>query len=142
MYTFSESSKKNVDSCDPKLKHIAYEMIKVRDFSVTCGVRSKFEQDRLYDEGKTLVKWPNSKHNIVGDSGVSRAFDIQPYPIRPEDWSNREFWIEWSSWVKGFASALGYSIISGFDWDNDYNYDEDEQTFWDGPHFELHKDED
>ena len=32
------------------------------DFTITCGHRSKDEQDKI-SSGNTLVKWPNSKHN-------------------------------------------------------------------------------
>jgi len=127
---------------------LAYEIILHRDASVTSGMRGKYEQDDLFDRGRTTVRWPDSKHNVednpdclieVDDSLLSQAIDIIPYPTTDQDWKNRIYWIEWSSWVKGLASGLGISVISGYDWDNDYDYGEDEQSFWDGPHFQLVK---
>lgn len=122
----------NLATCDTEIIRVFNEAILHRDISITCGTRLKKEQDRLYLLGRTKVQFPDSKHN----SNPSRAIDVIPYPTTDEDWEDRIYWIEWSSWVKGFALGIGVPLISGFDWDNDYDYGEDEQTFWDGPHFE------
>jgi hypothetical protein len=60
--------------------------------------------------------------------------DAIPYPTTQADWENREYWVEWSSWIKGLATGMGVTLVSGFDWDNDY--DLDDQSFFDGPHFQ------
>jgi hypothetical protein len=63
-----------------------------------------------------------------------------PYPFKPEWWNSKEYfhiWAEWGSWVKGFAAAKGVPLRWGFDWDNDF--DLKDQTFYDGPHFEMIK---
>ena len=84
-------------------------------------------------EGKSGLVFPKSKHNRK----PTLAIDAIPYPIKAADWEDRIFWIEWSSWVKGHAAGLGIILISGYDWDNDYDYGIKDQKFWDGPHFEL-----
>lgn len=135
MPTFSSKSALALSTCHLDLRYLFSEIIKVRDCSVIYGYRGKEEQDELFRTGKSKLQWPNSRHN----STPSEAVDVIPYPIKQEDWDNRLFWIEWSSWVKGFAYALKVDITSGYDWDRDNNYAPSEQTFWDGPHFELTK---
>lgn len=43
------------------------------------GHRDEDRQNKLFEEGKTKVKWPDSKHN----TSPSKASDSAPYPL---DW--------------------------------------------------------
>lgn len=133
MYAYSKRSLRNLSSCQYPLQKIFFEGIKRRDISIISGYRDQEEQDALVLAGKSRLWYPNSKHNHY----PSRAVDAIPYPTTSADWKNREFWIEWSSWVKGLSEGLGIEIVSGYDWDDDYDLSPEDQTFWDGPHFEL-----
>lgn len=130
MYHYGETSQENLGQCTTDLQDLLIEAIKYRDISITCGHRSNVQQAIELAEGTTKLGPGKSKHNSM----PSRAVDAIPYPTTAEDWENREYWIEWTSWLKGLATGLGMEIISGFDWDNDY--DLDDQSFYDGPHFE------
>jgi len=131
MYKFSDRSERNRATLHPYLQSLVDEMINHRDFSIIEGHRSREAQDHYYETGKSKVKWPNSRHNTF----PSEAMDIIPYPFKPADWENRELWVGWSNWVVGFAAARGVTLRSGYDWDRDF--DHRDQTFMDGPHFEL-----
>ncbi|MCZ6775255.1 MAG: M15 family peptidase [Ignavibacteria bacterium] len=107
------------------------EAAKYRNISITCGHRSDEDQDQAFEDGTTTKQAGESDHNVL----PSLAVDAIPFPTTQEDWENREYWVEWSSWIKGLGSGMGMIIRSGFDWDNDY--DLDDQSFFDGPHFEY-----
>jgi peptidoglycan L-alanyl-D-glutamate endopeptidase CwlK len=130
VYHYGETSQENLGECTADLQDLFIEAIKYRDISITCGHRSNAQQAIEFAEGTTKLGPGKSKHN----SKPSRAVDAIPYPTSAEDWKNREYWVEWTSWLKGLATGLGIDIISGYDWDNDY--DLDDQSFFDGPHFE------
>ncbi len=130
MYSYGETSAKNLAECTDAIREVFYAAIKIRDISITEGHRSDDRQHALFLEGKSKLDAGQSHHNFT----PSRAVDAIPYPTTVADWENREYWVEWSSWIKGFASGMGIILVSGFDWDNDYKLDD--QTFYDGPHFQ------
>lgn len=132
MPAFGGKSEGQLITCDDKLIFVARKAIIVRDFSVIEGHRIETLQNHYFDIGTSKLRWPEGEHNDM----PSRAYDLWPYPSpTKEDWENREYWIEWSSWYRGFAAGVGVVLISGMDWDNDY--DLDDQKFHDGPHFHL-----
>ena len=130
MYRYGETSTRNLLECSENLQRVFNEAIKHRDISITCGHRSNEQQNIEFAEGTTKLRGGESKHNSV----PSWAVDAIPYPTTAADWEDREFWVEYTSWIKGLASGMGIVLVSGFDWDNDY--DLDDQSFYDGPHFE------
>ena len=86
MPRFGTASRNKLNTCDPRLIEICEEAIKVMDFSVLCGTRSEIEQNALYDQGKTFLRYPHSKHN----KSPSKAVDLVPYPV---DWEDRDRFI-------------------------------------------------
>jgi hypothetical protein len=133
-YAYSTRSEKILLTVHEDLQYVFNEAIRHRDVSITAGRRGKTAQNKLYLERKSKLKYPDSYHNAQAPE-LAAAVDAIPYPCTTEDWENREFWVEWSSWIKGLGSGLGITIISGYDWDNDY--DVSDHTFYDGPHFQL-----
>ncbi len=131
-YYFSKSSREKLQTCDERLQRIARRAIMLVDFTVICGVRSKDEQNILFAEGKTKVKWPNSKHNVESPEELSKAFDLAPYPI---DWKDKDRFYFLAGVIKGTAAQLGIKIRWGGDWDSDNDFDD--QNFNDLVHFEL-----
>lgn len=130
MYPYGATSEQNLSECTDSIQLVFREAARYRNISITCGHRSNEQQAIEFAEGTTKLGPGESEHNKI----PSRAVDAIPYPTTAEDWENREYWVEWTSWLKGFASGLGVTLISGFDWDNDY--DLSDQSFYDGPHFE------
>ena len=63
MPSFGKTSKKRLEECDPRLQQLFNEVVKEYDCSILQGHRSEEEQNRYFDEGKSKVRFPNSKHN-------------------------------------------------------------------------------
>jgi len=83
MPNFSRRSLLILETCDVRLQSICHQAIEIMDFSVIDGARDKEEQNVLFDQGLSLVKYPHSKHNRT----PSKAVDLAPYPI---DWRDIE----------------------------------------------------
>lgn len=132
MPSFSKTSMDRLNTCDKRLVDLFTEVIKHYDCTVTCGVRTKEEQDEAFRTGKSKLKWPDSKHNVNSPEQKSRAVDVIPCPI---DWNNKNAFYHFSGFVLGIAAQKGIKIRWGGDWDGDKNLKN--QTFFDLPHFEL-----
>ena len=106
------------------------EVIKYVDCSVLEGHRDEERQNKLFDEGKTKVKYPNGRHNAK----PSRAVDVVPYPV---DWKDRERFHLFAGFVLGIARSMNIKLRWGGDWN--MNFEVDDNKFDDFPHFELLK---
>lgn len=130
-YHFGKKSLAKLQTCHHDLQLIANTAIKFRDFSVIEGHRTKEKQDQYFLEGKSKLKWPDSKHNL----NPSQAFDIIPYPFSQEDWENRELFITFAHYIIGVSHGLGIDLRWGGDWDRDWDLTDNRFNDW--PHFEL-----
>ena len=128
MPKFGKSSKERLATCHPKLQEVFNEVIKFVDCSVLEGHRSGERQDKLFEEGKTKVKFPMGRHN----SSPSRAADVTPYPV---DWDDRERQTLFAGFVLGIAQSMGIKLRWGGDWDMDFQVMDN--RFDDFPHFEI-----
>jgi|TARA_R110000744_G_scaffold172598_1_gene291297 hypothetical protein len=128
MPKFGRKSKENLNTCDSRLQKIFNEVIKHVDCSVLEGHRSKDRQNKLYEEEKTKVKYPDGRHNRQPSSAV----DVTPYPV---DWKDRERQTLFAGFVIGVASQMGINLRWGGDWDQDFQVVDN--RFDDFPHFEL-----
>ena len=125
---FGNKSKRNLKTCDRRLRKIFNEVIKHVDCTVLEGHRSQERQDKLYDEGKTKVKFPNGRHNKY----LSLAVDVTPWPV---DWDDRERQTLFAGFVIGIARSMGIKLRWGGDWDQDFLVQDN--SFDDFPHFEI-----
>ena len=128
MPRYSKKSKERLSSCDKRLQDVFHEVIKYVDCSILEGHRSKERQNKLYDEGRTKVKYPNGRHN----SSPSKAVDVTPYPV---DWKDRERQTLFAGFVLGIARGMGIRLRWGGDWDMDLQVMDN--RFDDFPHFEV-----
>ena len=128
MAKFGKSSKKRLATCDERLQKVFNEVIKYVDCSVLEGHRSEERQNKLFEEGKTKVKYPKGRHN----SSPSRAIDVTPYPV---DWDDRERQTLFAGFVIGIARSMDIRLRWGGDWDMDFQVMDN--RFDDFPHFEL-----
>lgn len=136
MYQYSAISKTRLDTCHGDLKILFNHIILNRDCSIICGHREEEDQNKAFEEGRSKVQWPNSKHNLI----PSLAVDVAPYEKTHIDWGKLQG-AEFAGYVIGVADTLyrsgvmKHKIRRGADWDNDY--DVDDTTFWDANHFEI-----
>ena len=136
MPKFSETSKTRLNTAHRDLQTIFKHVILEYDCTVICGTRDREDQEKAYNEGKSKVHYPYSKHN----HSPSLAVDVAPYEQTGIDWS-REQCLDFAGYVKGVADCLyrigsiTHRIRRGIDWNNDN--DIDDNTFDDIVHFEI-----
>ncbi len=136
MPSYSKSSLTNLDSCHIKLQLVFHEVIKRRDCTIICGFRGEEAQNKAYDEDKSTLKFPDSKHNIF----PSNAVDVAPYyPGVGIDWNDLGGFYMFAGYVMCVAEELGIKLRYGGDWDGDRRTAD--HKFKDLPHFELDKSE-
>jgi len=134
MPNFSDHSKSELDTVHPDLRAICEAVIDVYDFRVIEGHRSKERQNKLYEQGKSQLQYPESNHNHE----PSLAVDLAPYPI---DWQKLDRFYHLAGHVEMAAHRLlrrgeiSHQVRWGGDWDDDEILDD--QAFDDLPHFEL-----
>lgn len=131
MPQFSKRSNDNLLTCDERLQYLCLEIIPYFDFGVICGHRDAIEQNKLFDEGKSQLKWPNSKHN----SAPSKAVDIVPYHNKHYTWNSRERLYMLAGWMFCTAERLKVNLRWGGDWRMDGNYEDN--GFDDLYHWEI-----
>jgi len=128
MPRFSSRSKKRLATCDKRLQGVFKEVIKYVDCTILEGHRSKERQNKLFDKGRTKLRYPAGRHN----ASPSRAVDVTPYPV---DWDDRERQTLFAGFVLGIAQARGLKLRWGGDWDQDFKVMDN--RFDDFPHFEI-----
>lgn len=133
MPKFGKRSKERLSTCHFDLQRLFNEVIKYYDCKVICGHRSKEEQDKVYNEGRSKVQWPNSKHNKT----PSMAVDVVPYfkDFPHVRWEDKEAFYFLSGIVHGVSSMLGIKLRWGGNWDSDDELHD--QSFFDLPHYEI-----
>jgi peptidoglycan L-alanyl-D-glutamate endopeptidase CwlK len=136
MNHFSEISKQRLQTCHKDLQLLFNVVIQEFDCTIVCGHREKEDQDKAFAEGKSKLRYPNSKHN----QNPSQAVDAAPFEVNHIDWSKSQM-IAFAFYVKGIADELfrigsvKHRIRLGADWNN--NNDIDDENFLDAPHFEI-----
>jgi peptidoglycan L-alanyl-D-glutamate endopeptidase CwlK len=128
MAKFGKKSREQLSTCEKDLQMLFNEIVRTFDCTVTQGHRTVEEQEKLYKEGKTKVKFGRHNHK------PSIAVDVTPYPV---DYSNIDRHYYFGGYVLGVASEMGIDIRWGGDWDGDK--ETKDQTFNDLVHFEIRK---
>lgn len=128
MNPLSRISNERLNTCDERLQKIVKKLIITNGAYVLQGYRGEEEQNKAFNEGKSKLRFPNSKHNKV----PSLAIDLAPSPL--PDWENTIEFMEFAMVVIGVAEDLKIPIRWGGDWDMD---GETEPGEWDYVHFEL-----
>jgi len=117
---------------DTRLEWLVDELLKYTDISLTYGFRNEREQNELFSQGHSKLKWPKSKHNIF----KSHAVDVQPYPY-PDNENDLRAAL---GYIAGLAMILskqhGFSLRWGGDWNR--NGDVTDNGFDDLYHLEIY----
>lgn len=145
MYKFSDKSKEKLLTCHKDIQVIMNEVIKVYDFTVLEGHRTKEKQQEYYAKGLSKLDGVNkkSKHQ----SSPSMAIDIMPYAKNFNPFTNRKVGEKSFYFLAGLIYSvserlykedkINHKIRWGGNWDGDKYFDD--QSFFDLPHFELIK---
>lgn len=128
MPVFSKSSREKLITCHVDLQDICKEVIIIYNYTILDGHRNKDRQNLLFQQGKSKLQWPDSKHN----TSPSLAIDVAPYPI---DWMDIKRFYTLGGLMMATAHAKGKRLSWGADWDGDWNFKNNK--FDDLCHFEL-----
>ena len=134
MPKFGKKSRERLSTCDNRLQLVMNEVIKTIDCSVLCGYRNEADQNKAVAQCLSKATYPNGRHN----SNPSRAVDVAPYDPKIKGgipWKDRERFTLFAGFVLGTAESMGINIRWGGDWDKDWEVQDN--TFDDFPHFEL-----
>lgn len=134
MYKFSKNSLKKLEGLHPQLQNFFKELIKVSpyDFGITHGVRTAEEQNKLYQQGRTVPGKIvtncdgyklKSNHQAKTD-GFGYAGDIAILINNKITWEEK-YYKELANSARDLMQK--YNIEWGGDWKN----------FKDLPHFEY-----
>ena len=104
------------------------------DMSAIQGRRPKNEQNKYFNEGRSKVKWPNSKHNVANLTDLASGIDVAPN-VNGISW-NKLHCCVMAGVILSSAHFLGVKIRWGGNWDMDREPITD-QDFQDLVHFEL-----
>ena len=122
-FPFGKASLKERATLHPDLQKVVDEASKEINITLLKGFRGQEEQDKAYADGKSKLKWPNSRHNKT----PSEAVDIAPWPI---NWSDSNSFKKMASAVKLAAKRVNVEVEWG---------GECFGKFIDMPHFQLKK---
>ena len=147
MASFGASSQKRLLTCKPEIQEICNEAIKIIDFSIITGHRTKEKQNALYPKYTKLL-WSDGKHNSFPSRAIDIAPYIQPYgtifgsteqivkmkELRGVSTAQAEAYVIKSyarliGYIEAIAATKGTKIRVGLDWDGDF--DMLDQTFHD-----------
>lgn len=137
-YRFSRRSMENLKDVNHLLISVVVTALKKYssvDFSVIEGMRSSERQQELFKKGTTQTL--RSKHRPQED-GYSHAVDLLPSLPKvsgSEIWEHKEAFKAVSDAMFKGSKDLNIKIRWGGDWNE--NGRSDDETFYDGPHFEL-----
>lgn len=139
-HKFSDHSIIQLSTLHPDLQTICRYLIQHHDFKIKEGFRDEEAQNKAFAEGKSKLKFPQSKHN----SNPSMAMDLLPFVGgRFIGWLELGQWRFFAGQVRGWADALytmgeiSHRLRWGGDWDSDN--DMRNNSFNDLPHFELYQ---
>ncbi len=156
MPKFGSKSLHELASVHHKLQALFIRVVKTYDCTVICGHRPKDEQDKAYASGRSKVKFPHSKHNLLPAKATDTAPYLKDYPghidwrfhkeleqaVKDRDVElvfdivhNIKRWYYFAGQVKTTAREMGIKVKWGGDWDGDLNFKD--QNFYDIPHWEL-----
>lgn len=136
MYRFSARSKRIRRDLDARLQVVVDELLKWTDISLVSGYRDREEQNTLYENGRTQVRYPDSKHN----HRPSKAVDLQPYPYPRNENDLRAALGYIAGLAMKIAEEHGWQLRWGGDWNR--NGSVVDNGFDDLFHLELYDEED
>jgi len=131
-FIFGEKSQKKLHLLSYKLQQVLREVLSlgIMDFSIIETFRDEETQNKAFEEGKSKVNWPNSKHNLH----PAEAADCVPYINGEISW-NQFHCCVLAGIILAIAEKLGVEIRWGGNWDRDEEPITD-QDFQDLVHFE------
>lgn len=133
-WKWSERSLMNLATCRPELRQIAHRALALSPFDISCteGWRGEAAQNEHFEQGRSHLRWPESKHN----TNPCNAIHLDPYPI---DYSRagcqRYYTLAGVIYAAALELGLEDRLRWGGDWDGDWDFSD--QKFNDLAHWEF-----
>ena len=113
------------------------------DLSILDVYRPEDEQEHAFDIKASHLHYPDSIHNQcewVNVNGVDQPRNVRAADLVPVDprWEDMPMWFSLAGFFRRVAEEEDILITSGLDWNNNWRFKGD-QSFWDGPHWQLRK---
>ncbi len=124
-------TKRELATCDERLRQIAEEALRHIPFRVVQGHRGEEDQNDAVAKGRSKTPWPESKHN----SRPSLAFDFIPGAGGEVDWNDTEAFSFVAGALSLAAKQSGLLLRWGGDWN--MNGKTRDQKFHDYGHVEV-----
>jgi peptidoglycan L-alanyl-D-glutamate endopeptidase CwlK len=115
-------SMNRLKECHPDLIKLILKVDEIYSVHVICGHRNEADQNKAFDEKKSQLKFPQSKHN----KSPSLAVDIVPGNGKVISWADLNAFEIMCLTVESMAEEYGIKIRLGRDF-----------SFVDFPHIEL-----
>jgi peptidoglycan L-alanyl-D-glutamate endopeptidase CwlK len=118
---FSQNSLNKLKGVHPDLVKVAHEALKrsTIDFGISQGVRTKEEQNALYEQGRTkpgpIVTWTRNSKHIPQKDGYGHAIDFVCYVNGKVTWEEKYYPVVVKAMLNA-AQDLGIKIIAGANW--------------------------
>lgn len=125
---FVERSKNRLNTCHKDLQTLFNKVVATYNCTIIEGHRCEADQNACFNDGKSTLEWPKSKHNCM----PSKAIDVAPWPL---DFDDKARFYHFAGYVMGIASVLGIRVRWGGDWDQDKDFND--QRLNDLVHWEL-----
>ena len=135
-YSFSKRSLLKLATVHQDLQNTARLALEwgVMDFTVIEGRRDKETQTQYFNNGRSKVTWPHSKHNVENPQDLANAYDIAPVINGKISWDHMHC-IHLAGIIISAGRCLGVKIRWGGNWDLDGEPVTD-QDFQDLVHYE------
>lgn len=131
-YKFSRRSKLALSTANPRFTELCNIVLGlgIFDFGVISGNRGEDEQNKLYFQGYSKVKFPHSKHNKTPSDAIDWVLYINGKP----NWTDTNSYYMAIGVFLAVAATIDFKIISGGDWSGDFSTKD--QSFFDLGHLE------
>ncbi len=120
IYTYGRSSTRELNTVSPTLKEVFILSLGTGliDITILEGRREEAKQNLFYDQGKSKVQWPYSKHNVSGGIILAEAVDAAPY-VNGKASDNWRHCIFLAGVICTVGSIFSIPIRWGGNWDMD-----------------------
>ncbi len=138
MNKLSRNSKAKLCTCNNDIYRAVFFALQFMDVGVADGVRGRKRQQILYNQGKSKVRYPDSKHNKTPSDAVDLVVYVEGIGYIDEvsaPNSYRQYYGYLAGILRIYCYENGLNFKWGGDWDGDANFDD--QTFNDLMHFEI-----
>lgn len=111
--TLSHISLIRLATCHTDLQKLVKSVAEELDIMVICGHRNEEQQNEAFQNKKSKLKWPRSKHNAFPSHAVDVAILDSDKKI---SWENTAKWNHMVTVFKKHSQKLGIPIECGGEW--------------------------